>query len=124
MSSELDDPNEDQPIIGPHYVKISPAKKNLLVAGYFVQAGDVKLNPVSYPKSVICTMETDYTAQISVLNTPADYKGHWIDILPVGSLSFNRTIDFESIFMRDRGGARPHSSVIFDLTDADHPKYY
>lgn len=37
----LDNPNENQPIIGPHYVKISPDKKNLLVTGYFVQAGDV-----------------------------------------------------------------------------------
>lgn len=37
----LDDPEEDQPIIGPHYVKISPDKKNLLVTGYFVQGGDV-----------------------------------------------------------------------------------
>ena len=37
----LDDPNEEQPIIGPHYVKLSPDKKNLLVTGYFVQAGDV-----------------------------------------------------------------------------------
>lgn len=37
----LDDPEETQPIIGPHYVKISPDGKNLLVTGYFVQAGDV-----------------------------------------------------------------------------------
>ena len=37
----LDDPNEQQPIIGPHYVKISPDQKHLLVTGYFVQAGDV-----------------------------------------------------------------------------------
>ncbi|KAF7541539.1 hypothetical protein G7Z17_g11944 [Cylindrodendrum hubeiense] len=97
----LDDPNEQQPIIGPHYVKISPDKKNLLVTGYFVQAGD-----------------------ISVVNTPADYKGHWIDILDDGSLSFNRSIDFESIFTKSRGGARPHSSVIFDLTDPKNPIYY
>ncbi|KAH8884405.1 hypothetical protein GQ53DRAFT_880171 [Thozetella sp. PMI_491] len=97
----LDDPNEDQPIVGPHYVKISPDKKNLLVTGYFVQAGD-----------------------ISVLNTPGDYKGHWIDILPSGGLSFNRTIDFEKIFTQSRGGARPHSSVIFDLSDPNHPIYY
>ncbi|KAJ0387896.1 hypothetical protein COL922a_001448 [Colletotrichum nupharicola] len=97
----LDDPNETQPIIGPHYVKISPDKKNLLVTGYFVQGGD-----------------------ISIVNTPGDYEGHWIDILPNGGLSFNRTIDFESIFTRDRGGARPHSSVIFDLTDPENPKYY
>lgn len=54
--------------------------------------------------------------QISVLNTPGDYKAHWIDILPNGGLSFNRTVDFEAIFTKDRGGARPHSSVIFDLT--------
>lgn len=39
----LDNPAETQPIIGPHYVKISPDKKNLLVTGYFVQAGDVRL---------------------------------------------------------------------------------
>ena len=39
----LDDPEEDQPIVGPHYVKISPDKKNLLVTGYFVQAGDVSV---------------------------------------------------------------------------------
>ncbi|KAK8912480.1 hypothetical protein VCV18_012443 [Metarhizium anisopliae] len=78
----LDNPDETQPIIGPHYVKISPDKKNLLVTGYFVQAGD-----------------------ISVLNTPGDYKGHWIDILPDGSLNFNRTIDFENIFTKTRGGA-------------------
>jgi hypothetical protein len=37
----LDNPDEVQPIVGPHYVKISPDKKNLLVTGYFVQAGDV-----------------------------------------------------------------------------------
>jgi len=97
----LDDPSETQPIIGPHYVKISPDGKNLLVTGYFVQAGD-----------------------ISVLNTPADYKGHWIDILEDGSLSFNRTIDFENVFTRTRGGARPHSVVIFDLTDPEKPVFY
>ncbi|KAI9167929.1 selenium-binding protein [Paramyrothecium foliicola] len=119
----LDDPDEIQPIIGPHYVKLSPDKKNLLVTGYFVQAGD-----------------------ISVLNTPGDYKAHWIDVLPNGALSFNRTIDFERIFTQSRGGAvsdsfyddghcplkqtlispcqRPHSSVIFDLTDPQNPKYY
>ncbi|SPO02035.1 uncharacterized protein DNG_04708 [Cephalotrichum gorgonifer] len=97
----LDDENEQQPIIGPHYVKISPDKKNLLVTGYFVQAGD-----------------------ISVFNTPADYKAHWIDINEDGSLNFNRTIDFETYFTRDRGGARPHSSVIFDLTDPENPVWY
>ncbi|KAH7375812.1 hypothetical protein B0T11DRAFT_293426 [Plectosphaerella cucumerina] len=96
----LDDPEEDQPIIGPHYVKISPDKKNLLVTGYFVQGGD-----------------------ISIVNTPADYKAHWIDILEDGSLSFNRTVEFSRVFA-DRGGGRPHSSVIFDLTDPENPKYY
>jgi selenium-binding protein 1 len=59
--------------------------------------------------------------QISVLNTPGDYKAHWIDILPNGALSFNRTVDFEAIFTKDRGGARPHSSVIYDLTVSRFP---
>lgn len=46
----LDDPNETQPIVGPHYVKISPDGKNLLVTGYFVQAGDVSY-PVYLPRT-------------------------------------------------------------------------
>jgi selenium-binding protein 1 len=96
----LDDPNEDQGILGPHYVKISPDKKNLLVTDYFVQTGD-----------------------IGVVNTPADFKAQWIDILPDGSLSFNRSIDFPKQFT-NRGGAKPHSAVIFDLTDPSNPKYY
>lgn len=40
-----------------------------------------------------------------MLNTPGDYKGHWIDVNDDGSLSFNRTIDFENIFTDSRGGA-------------------
>lgn len=35
----LDDPDEDQGIVGPHYIEISPDKKNLLVTDYFVQTG-------------------------------------------------------------------------------------
>jgi len=102
----LDNPEADQGIIGPHYVKISPDKKNLLVTDYFVQTGD-----------------------IGVVNTPADFKAQWIDILPDGSLSFNRSIDFAKAFSKtgaggDRGGAKPHSSVIFDLSDPNAPKYY
>ena len=102
----LDDPDEDQGIVGPHYIKISPDKKNLLVTDYFVQTGD-----------------------IGVVNTPADYKAQWIYILSDGTLSFNRSIDFQKTFSKsgsggDRGGAKPHSAVIFDLTDPNSPKYY
>ncbi|KAF2663032.1 hypothetical protein K491DRAFT_645148 [Lophiostoma macrostomum CBS 122681] len=102
----LDNPDEDQGIIGPHYLKISPDKKNLLVTDYFVQTGD-----------------------IGVVNTPADFKAQWIDILDDGSLSFNRSIDFTKAYSLngkggDRGGAKPHSAVIFDLTDPQNPKYY
>lgn len=96
----LDDPDADQGIVGPHYVKISPDKKNLLVTDYFVQTGD-----------------------IGVVNTPADFKAQWIDILSDGSLSFNRSINFPAEFA-NRGGAKPHSAVIFDLSDPAHPKYY
>lgn len=117
----LDDPDEDQPIIGPHYVKLSPDGKNLLVTGYFVQAGDVSDTHVMGTWKY-CT-DLNAFSQISVINTPGDYKGHWIDVLEDGSLSFNRTIDFEKIFS-SRGGARPHSSVIFDLTDPENPIYY
>ncbi|KAF4534421.1 Selenium binding protein [Lasiodiplodia theobromae] len=96
----LDDPDEDQPIIGPHYVKVTPDQKHLLVTDYFVQTGD-----------------------IGVINTPADFKAQYIDILDNGALSFNRSIDFAREF-GERGGAKPHSAVVFDLTDPENPKYY
>jgi selenium-binding protein 1 len=96
----LDDPDEDQPTVGPHYLKVSPDQKHLLVTDYFVQTGD-----------------------IGVINTPADYKALYIDILDDGSLQFGRSIDFSKEFA-NRGGGRPHSSVIFDLTDPENPKYY
>lgn len=96
----LDDPDEDQPTIGPHYVKITPDQRHLAVTDYFVQTGD-----------------------IGVINTPADFKALYIDILPSGALSFNRSIDFQRNFA-DRGGAKPHSVVVFDLTDPANPIYY
>ncbi|KAF2874667.1 hypothetical protein BDV95DRAFT_563390 [Massariosphaeria phaeospora] len=96
----LDDPDANQGIVGPHYVKISPDKKNLLVTDYFVQTGD-----------------------IGVVNTPADFKALWIDIAEDGSLAFNRSIDFARAFP-ERGGAKPHSAVIFDLSDPEKPYYY
>ena len=96
----LDDPNEDQPTIGPHYIKVTPDQKHLVVTDYFVQTGD-----------------------IGIINTPADYKALYIDLLPNGALSFNRSIDFQRNFA-NRGGAKPHSSIVFDLTDPNHPYYY
>lgn len=96
----LDDPDEDQPLIGPHYIKLTPDQKNLLVTDYFVQTGEIGL-----------------------INTPADFKAQYIDVLGDGSLSFNRTIDFSREF-ENRGGGKPHSAVVFDLTDPENPKYY
>ncbi|KAK7699250.1 hypothetical protein SLS57_012436 [Botryosphaeria dothidea] len=96
----LDDPDEDQPLIGPHYIKLTPDQKNLLVTDYFVQTGEIGL-----------------------INTPADFKAQYIDVLDDGSLSFNRTIDFSREF-ENRGGGKPHSAVVFDLTDPENPKYY
>ncbi|KAL7621864.1 hypothetical protein AAE478_007364 [Parahypoxylon ruwenzoriense] len=96
----LDDPDEDQPSIGPHYIKITPDQKHIVVTDYFVQTGDIGL-----------------------INTPADFKALYIDILDDGSLSFNRSIDFQREFA-NRGGAKPHSSVVFDLTDPEKPIYY
>ena len=95
----LDDPDEVQPTEGPHYIKITPDQKHLVVTDYFLQTGD-----------------------IGIVNTPADYKALYIDLLDDGSLHFNRSIDFQKEFA-NRGGAKPHSSVIFDFTDPDHPVY-
>jgi selenium-binding protein 1 len=96
----LDDPDEEQPTIGPHYVKVTPDQKHLVVTDYFVQTGNLGL-----------------------INTPADFKALYVDILDDGSLSFNRSIDFQREFA-NRGGAKPHSSVVFDLTDPEKPLYY
>ncbi|KAK3900901.1 hypothetical protein C8A05DRAFT_16844 [Staphylotrichum tortipilum] len=96
----LDNPDEEQPTIGPHYVKVTPDQRHLLVTDYFVQTGEIGL-----------------------INTPADFKALYIDINNDGSLSFNRTIDFSREFA-NRGGGKPHSSVVFDLTDPEKPYYY
>lgn len=96
----LDDPNEVQPTIGPHYIKVTPDQKHLVVTDYFLQTGDIGL-----------------------INTPADFKALYIDINPDGSLHFNRSIDFTGPYT-NRGGAKPHSSVVFDLTDPNNPIYY
>ncbi|KAK6542278.1 hypothetical protein TWF694_006238 [Orbilia ellipsospora] len=95
----LDNPDEAQPIIGPHSLRVTPDQKHLVALGYFVQEGD-----------------------IGVLNTVGDYKVHYIDILPNGALHFNRTIPFLTEFA-NRGGARPHFSVIADFTDPADPKW-
>ncbi|KAL2009978.1 hypothetical protein VTN00DRAFT_5785 [Thermoascus crustaceus] len=96
----LDDPDEDQPTIGPHYIKVAPDQKHIIVTDYFVQTGEIGL-----------------------INTPADFKALYIDINDDGSLHFNRSIEFSRDFA-NRGGGKPHSAVIFDLTDLENPKYY
>ncbi|KAJ5690733.1 hypothetical protein N7462_005125 [Penicillium macrosclerotiorum] len=96
----LDDPDEDQPTVGPHYIKVTPDQKHLVVTDYFVQTGE-----------------------IGIINTPADFKALYIDLNEDGSLSFDRYIDFSKEFA-NRGGAKPHSSVVFDLTDPENPYYY
>lgn len=96
----LDNPDQDQPTIGPHYIKITPDQKHIVVTDYFVQTGD-----------------------IGVINTPADFKALYIDINNDGSLGFNRSIDFTKEFA-NRGGSKPHSAVIFDFTNPEKPVYY
>ena len=63
------------------------------------------------------------TGDIGIINTPADFKALYIDILDNGALSFNRSIDFTREF-ENRGGAKPHSAVVFDLSDPNKPYYY
>jgi DNA-binding beta-propeller fold protein YncE len=96
----LDDPDEIQPSIGTHYIKVTPDQKHIVVTDYFVQTGS-----------------------ISLINTPADYKALYIDINDDGSLHFNNTIDFNALYP-ERGGAWPYRSVVFDLTNPAKPIYY
>ncbi len=95
----LDDPAENQPAVGPHYVKVTPDQKNLVVIDYFLQTGDIGL-----------------------VNVPGDYRVLYIDLNADGSMRFNRSIDVNKKFA-SRGGARPHACVVFDLTDPENPRY-
>ncbi|KAL5044807.1 hypothetical protein BDW71DRAFT_198705 [Aspergillus fruticulosus] len=70
---------------------MTPDQRHLVVTDYFVQTGE-----------------------ISLINTPADLKALYIDFNGDGSLSFNRSIDFSREFA-NRGGSKPHSTVVFDL---------
>ncbi|OQD72987.1 hypothetical protein PENDEC_c017G02643 [Penicillium decumbens] len=96
----LDDPEEVHPIVGPHYIKVTPDQKHIVVTDYFVQTGE-----------------------IGIVNVPADFKAQYIDINDNGSISFNRSINFSQEF-ENRGGGKPHSAVVFDLTDPENPVYY
>ena len=59
-----------------------------------------------------------------MINTPADFKALYIDIIPDGGLGFRRGIDFEGDFAQSRGGAKPHRIVVYDFTDDENPIYY
>lgn len=97
----LDDPNSVLPYIGTHYTKIAPDQEHVIIIDYFAQTGDA-----------------------GIVNTPADYKALYADINSDGSLAFNRTIDFAAEFKESKGGAKPHSVVIFDLTDEENPMHW
>ncbi|RMZ81413.1 hypothetical protein DV738_g2196, partial [Chaetothyriales sp. CBS 135597] len=96
----LDDPEEDQGVVSPHYIKVTPDQKHIVVTDYFVQTGE-----------------------IGIVNVPADFKAQYIDINEDGSLHFNRSINFSTEF-ENRGGGKPHSVVVFDLTDPHNPQYF
>ncbi|KAJ3050498.1 hypothetical protein HK097_008548 [Rhizophlyctis rosea] len=92
-AKRVDDPNVPQPIVGPHYLKLTPDGKQLIITDYFVRQG-----------------------ALGVLNTAADYKLWAIDVNPAtGALSFKKSIDFQTTF-KWIGGARPHSSAYYDST--------
>ncbi|KAF5856803.1 hypothetical protein ETB97_006694 [Aspergillus alliaceus] len=89
----LDDLDEGHTTVGPHYVKVTPDQKHLLVTDHFVQAGEIGL-----------------------INTTADFKALYFDLNEDRNLSFNRSTDLRKEFP-ERGGAKPHSSDVFDLMD-------
>ena len=88
----IDNPDEVQPIVGPHFLKVTPDQKHVLIVGYFLQTG-----------------------QIGIINTPADFKVWYTDIQPDGSLKFDRYVDFSEQFP-ERNGGRPHSFSVYDYT--------
>lgn len=96
----LDDPDTLLPTIGPHFIKVTPDQKHVIVIDYFLQTGD-----------------------IGIVNTPADFRTWYADINKDGSLSFNRSISFSQEFP-ERGGGKPHSVSIFDLSNPKKPLYF
>ncbi|KAI0131862.1 hypothetical protein BJ170DRAFT_591844 [Xylariales sp. AK1849] len=79
------------------------------------------LNTITIPdKQLVVTDYFVQTGEIVVTNTPAGFEALFIDVRPNSSLSFNRTIDFTREF-DNRGCGRPHSAVVFDLTDPKKP---
>lgn len=100
----LDDPKSVHPTIGPHFIKITPDQKHVIIVDYFLQTGD-----------------------IGIVNTPSDYKIHYADINPDGSLEFDRTISFSEQFperkfilypyghLADLYRRRSQASLCFDL---------
>lgn len=81
---------------------------------------------------------------ISIINTPPDYKVLYVDLKEDGSLDFGRAIKFADgksrktlvsmkhrlmlllvrIEFSHRGGAKPHSAVFYDFADPQNPLYY
>lgn len=44
----LDDPDEDQPTVGPHYVKVTPDQKHLVVSAFFLFPLDALLTVLGH----------------------------------------------------------------------------
>lgn len=71
----LDSEDDVHPTIGPHFIKIAPDQKHVVIVDYFLQTGE-----------------------IGIVNTVADYKIHYADIQEDGTLKFGRTISFSEQF--------------------------
>ena len=134
----LDNPDEDQPSIGPHYISECPCFPKLIAPHpqpfslvqlftyhpkYIFLTEALKTEVTPDQKHIVVTDYFVQTGDIGIVNTPADFKALYIDIAPNGGLNFNRSIDFQREF-GNRGGAKPHSAVVFDLTDPAKPYYY
>jgi len=86
----LDNPSAVHPTIGPHFIKITPDQKHVIIIDYFLQTGD-----------------------IGIVNTPSDFKVHYADIQKDGSLKFGRTISFAEQFSERKCTLKTHFIWLF-----------
>ncbi|USW54964.1 hypothetical protein Slin15195_G082830 [Septoria linicola] len=97
---DISDSNNVKRLDNPDEDQPTLDQKHLVVTDYFVETGD-----------------------LGILITSGDHKALYVDIADNGALDFDRSIDFPREFY-NRGGAQPHSSVVFNLTDPANPICY
>ena len=100
--TRVDDPRAAQPVLGPHYITLTPDESHLVIADYFLQEGSG-----------------------GVVNAPADYIVWVVPIIKrgpkKGDLDYanGKQLDFKTLF--PSGVAHPHGVKVIEAPPRGHP---